>query len=1231
MWLVLLFLLPVISYAQDITSLTTYVNSQLPNNTTRQITPANVRNSVLAYPNNQFVSSSYPVTTTSYVTATTYYGDGSHLTGITGGSSTTPGGTSGSIQFNNGTNNTLGGGSGFTTDGSNVSSTGYVSASGGFYGDGSHLTGIAGSSVSWTSITGVPAGVTNISNSTGSVTATTFTGTNLGGTLTTAAQPNITSLGSLTGLTVNGTGTFTTVSATQAVNTVALSASTVLGTLQTASQPNVTGLGTQASFVATSGTIRAGSLISATIGNFGSLSATTLAGDCSLCTNIPSGGTPQSIVSNTTRVDARNDGTISLTTGGVVTGYFDASGRLIVPGISVTTNQTSVTTLLASGLLTANSGISASGAVTVTSVSGSATGLTLIGNTNNFYQLNMKNTANGSSASTDYVATADNGTDTTHYVDFGINGSGGASAPFTSANTAYMYSTDSELDIGALGSGGLITFNVSGGTATPTEKARITANGISTTNVVALGNISATGGISATNFQGNGALLTGINGMTISATQNHPSTSIYVGFNSGGVVTAGTANATLGDGALASGTTANSNVAIGAGALASTTTAASDVAVGHRTLESDKTGGSNVAVGDLAAGYLLNPSSIVAIGSSAGYGGNGSNPAASVANSVFIGAAAGNSVSGSSNNTFVGYRSGVGVTSGSSNTYIGQNAGTQFAFSTGSNNIALGSGAYDVSETASNQLNIGNSIYGKNLNSTPLIGINNVTPTTALDVVGVITASGGFTGALNTAAQTNVTSLGTLTALTVNGTVSASGPGILSGLWQLTSGTGTLSATVLNANTASFTTVNMGACTGAGCSSGGGTSVSTTTFTAASNISGSTDLGFNAAVGTGQSNTTIGARAGRSITTGNNTTAVGAKALDALNTAIKNTAVGSGALQVNQTGDESTAVGYFALNANTAANNTAVGSNAGAGLTTGSQNTFVGQGTSSVTTGGSNTFMGYQAGMGAATTSAQNTFLGSQAAWNNGVTGVISNSVAIGFNALANIGTGLVNDTVVGAAAGQLITTGSSNTLIGYRAGNNITTGVNNLVLGSGINAISATATNTLNIENAIYGNIGSGTGNANLIGINITSPTAALEVVGSVKFDTLASAAGTSYVCLDTTTSATSFSNTTCTVSDRKFKTNIEDYHFALDKVMAMRVREFEFKNPAYGKGKQVGLIAQEVGDVAPALVSRGTNGDLSVDYAKLSAYAVGAIQEQQKEINTLQQRLYKLEHHER
>lgn len=85
-------------------------------------------------------------------------------------------------------------------------------------------------------------------NVTGNVSATNFYGT-----LQTVAQPNITSLGTLTGLTIGGDLTATNVSAANfyGTNVVAtnVSATNLIGTLQTAAQTLITSLGTLASLV----------------------------------------------------------------------------------------------------------------------------------------------------------------------------------------------------------------------------------------------------------------------------------------------------------------------------------------------------------------------------------------------------------------------------------------------------------------------------------------------------------------------------------------------------------------------------------------------------------------------------------------------------------------------------------------------------------------------------------------------------------------------------------------------------------------------------------------------------------------------------------------------------------------------------------------------------------------------------------------------------------------------
>ena len=84
-------------------------------------------------------------------------------------------------------------------------------------------------------------------NVSGAITATTFTG-NLDGTVNTAAQPNITSLGTLSAVTISGditaNGNIAGDGATNITGIASVTATTLAGTLQTAAQPNITSVGT---------------------------------------------------------------------------------------------------------------------------------------------------------------------------------------------------------------------------------------------------------------------------------------------------------------------------------------------------------------------------------------------------------------------------------------------------------------------------------------------------------------------------------------------------------------------------------------------------------------------------------------------------------------------------------------------------------------------------------------------------------------------------------------------------------------------------------------------------------------------------------------------------------------------------------------------------------------------------------------------------------------------------
>jgi hypothetical protein len=95
-------------------------------------------------------------------------------------------------------------------------------------------------------------------------------------------------------------------------------------------------------------------------------------------------------------------------------------------------------------------------------------------------------------------------------------------------------------------------------------------------------------------------------------------------------------------------------------------------------------------------------------------------------------------------------------------------------------------------------------------------------------------------------------------------------------------------------------------------------------------------------------------------------------------------------------------------------------------------------------------------------------------------------------------------------------------------------------------------------------------------------------------------------------------------TCSDGRFKRNVVELRDALDKVLELRGVEFEwraeeFPEHRFGDGTEIGFIAQEVAEVLPEVVSRGSDGYDSVDYGKLTPVLVEAIQAQQERIDGL------------
>ncbi len=99
------------------------------------------------------------------------------------------------------------------------------------------------------------------------------------------------------------------------------------------------------------------------------------------------------------------------------------------------------------------------------------------GTINNYLQLNIQNLSSGAAASSDVVATANNGSETANFVDMGINSGGYSSTGILGgANNAYLYSTGNDFVIGnQTGNRNLVFFT--GGSATANERMRIDGNG----------------------------------------------------------------------------------------------------------------------------------------------------------------------------------------------------------------------------------------------------------------------------------------------------------------------------------------------------------------------------------------------------------------------------------------------------------------------------------------------------------------------------------------------------------------------------------------------------------------------------------------------------------------------------------------------------------------------------------------------------------------------------------
>ncbi len=363
--------------------------------------------------------------------------------------------------------------------------------------------------------------------------------------------------------------------------------------------------------------------------------------------------------------------------------------------------------------------------------------------------------------------------------------------------------------------------------------------------------------------------------------------------------------------------------------------------------------------------------------------------------------------------------------------------------------------------TASGNLSVGSATVFANA-SNSRVGIGTTTPSTALHVIGTVTATGfsgdgsGLTG-ISASPGANSVSSSTIT----DGSITGSD---LAGTLNMTSQAMNIGSITVNAG--SFRVDSSGSITASSITSTGtvtisGNKVMTYPGTATNTFMG---VGAGNANTTGNYNSAYGYRALYLNTTGTSCVAIGSEALYANTTGYQNTAVGDSALNNNTTGSNNVALGGFAMNSNTTGyGNTAVGDTSLFANTTGNRNTALGDSSLySNTTGTSNAALGYNALYN--NTACRNTAVGDSALYTN-TTGE-SNS-AVGMVALAYNTTGIAN-TAMGDGALYSNSTGSYNTACGASSLGTSTTGNYNTAVGA--SALYSTGTATVGNYNTAVG-----------------------------------------------------------------------------------------------------------------------------------------------------------------
>jgi hypothetical protein len=441
-----------------------------------------------------------------------------------------------------------------------------------------------------------------------------------------------------------------------------------------------------------------------------------------------------------------------------------------------------------------------------------------------------------------------------------------------------------------------------------------------------------------------------------------------------------------------------------------------------------------------------------------------------------------------------------------------------------------------------------------------------------------------------------------------------------------------------------------------------GASAGNTAVTGAQN----TGIGFGALTGitSGSNNSAFGASALSLNGSGSNNSAFGGLALSANTTGGRNSAFGAHALQyVN--GAENSAFGYKALQGpaitassynsafgahaledNTGLSNSAFGASSLRYNTAGNGNSAFGSDALRYSTASFNSAFG-NAALRGNMAAAYNSAFGFQALGNNDGVEAVENS-AFGANALADNTGGRFNS-AFGVSAMHMNLTGEGNAAFGTRALRQSTgdrnsafgmealdanngggddnvafghgalrsnfSGNNNIALG-----VNAGSQHTTGDNNIYIGNDGEVASESGQIRIGTVGTHTQAIIVG---IHDNPSASGTGVLVNDDGVLGT-------IISSSRFKQDVRDMGAASDVLAKLHPVAFRYRKEVAGgdQSLQYGLIAEEVAEVAPDLVTRDAEGrPYSVRYHLLAPMLLNEVQGQQHAIAELETHLEGLE----